>query len=142
MRMIAIAVIIGLGTGAPAAGDVFVGHTDSGTLLLTNLPRSDQRYQQVFREPSRAKPSARLAAPMMSLDERPYAQHIARAAQLHDLPEALLHAVIRHESNYDAAALSPAGAAGLMQLMPALHGSSMWQMCGTLRPTSRPGRAT
>ena len=44
---------------------------------------------------------------------------IARAAKVHRLPPALLHAVITAESAYDPAAVSRAGAVGLMQLMPA-----------------------
>ncbi|MGB1883601.1 MAG: transglycosylase SLT domain-containing protein [Gammaproteobacteria bacterium] len=43
---------------------------------------------------------------------------IARAARAHQLPPALLHAVITAESAYDAEAVSSAGAVGLMQLMP------------------------
>ncbi len=44
---------------------------------------------------------------------------IADAARRYRLPESLLHAVIRAESAYDPAAVSHAGAVGLMQLMPA-----------------------
>jgi soluble lytic murein transglycosylase-like protein len=43
---------------------------------------------------------------------------IDQAAQETGLKPELLHAVIRAESAYDPAALSPAGAGGLMQLMP------------------------
>jgi len=43
---------------------------------------------------------------------------VAAAAKTHDLPEALLHAVIEVESNFNAGAVSPKGALGLMQLMP------------------------
>jgi len=47
-----------------------------------------------------------------------FAPLVRAAAQAHGLPEALLHAVIEVESGFDAAAVSPKGALGLMQLMP------------------------
>ncbi|MFE8035399.1 lytic transglycosylase domain-containing protein [Thiohalocapsa marina] len=43
---------------------------------------------------------------------------IARYAKQHRLERGLVHAVVRAESNYDAHAVSPAGAVGLMQIMP------------------------
>ncbi|MBV8171560.1 MAG: lytic transglycosylase domain-containing protein, partial [Candidatus Eremiobacteraeota bacterium] len=43
---------------------------------------------------------------------------IRRSAAQHDLDPALLTAVIRQESGFDASARSSAGAMGLMQLMP------------------------
>ncbi|NNL64635.1 MAG: lytic transglycosylase domain-containing protein, partial [Myxococcales bacterium] len=43
---------------------------------------------------------------------------ISRTARLHNLPPALVKAVIRAESNFDAGARSHKGAMGLMQLMP------------------------
>ncbi|HXE48725.1 MAG TPA: lytic transglycosylase domain-containing protein [Ramlibacter sp.] len=47
-----------------------------------------------------------------------FAPLVAAAAKTHGLPEALLQAVIEVESNFNAGALSPKGALGLMQLMP------------------------
>jgi len=44
---------------------------------------------------------------------------IRRAAARHDVAPDLIRAVIRTESAFDAQAVSPAGAQGLMQLMPA-----------------------
>jgi soluble lytic murein transglycosylase-like protein len=44
---------------------------------------------------------------------------ITEAARTHQLPDALVHAVVTAESAYDPEALSSAGAVGLMQLMPA-----------------------
>ena len=47
-----------------------------------------------------------------------YDEWIRQASTLYQLPEELVRAVIMVESNYDPRALSPAGAMGLMQLMP------------------------
>lgn len=47
-----------------------------------------------------------------------YDDHIRRAAALYELPEPLIRAVIRVESNYNPRCRSHVGAMGLMQLMP------------------------
>ena len=54
----------------------------------------------------------------ISLAARPYAKLIEHAACEAALDPALVHAVISVESAYNATARSPAGAIGLMQLMP------------------------
>lgn len=48
----------------------------------------------------------------------PYAVHIAEAAQRFGIPERWIRAVLRAESAGDVRAISPAGAIGLMQVMP------------------------
>jgi len=50
---------------------------------------------------------------------RRFAPIVERAARVNGVDEALVHAVIFAESSYDPDAISPAGATGLMQLMPA-----------------------
>jgi soluble lytic murein transglycosylase-like protein len=47
-----------------------------------------------------------------------YDEHIAEAAKLYALPQALIRAFIKAESDYDPKVVSCAGAKGLMQLMP------------------------
>ncbi|MFG1372970.1 lytic transglycosylase domain-containing protein [Xanthobacter oligotrophicus] len=49
----------------------------------------------------------------------PYAAHIAEAAQRFGIPAAWIRAVMRVESANDVRAISPKGAMGLMQIMPA-----------------------
>lgn len=46
-------------------------------------------------------------------------QKVAQIAAQHDLPVELLHSVIKVESNYNPRAVSPKGALGMMQLIPA-----------------------
>ncbi|RWH82201.1 MAG: lytic transglycosylase domain-containing protein [Mesorhizobium sp.] len=49
----------------------------------------------------------------------PYAGHITEAARRFGIPEAWIRAVMRVESRGDLRAISPKGAMGLMQIMPA-----------------------
>ncbi|MCZ4497974.1 MAG: lytic transglycosylase [Marmoricola sp.] len=48
----------------------------------------------------------------------PYANLFTAASQKYGVPATLLSAIAKQESGYDPAAVSPAGAQGLMQLMP------------------------
>jgi len=52
----------------------------------------------------------------------PYAGHIADAARRFGIPEGWIRAVMRVESRGDVRAISPKGAIGLMQIMPATWG--------------------
>jgi cell wall-associated NlpC family hydrolase len=64
-----------------------------------------------------AAPAA--AASGGSLAGVPYADLFTRAGSRHGVDPALLAAVAQQESGFDASAVSPAGAQGLMQFMPA-----------------------
>ncbi len=48
-----------------------------------------------------------------------YRDNVAKAAAANDLPQSLVYSIIRAESSFSPTALSPVGAMGLMQLMPA-----------------------
>jgi soluble lytic murein transglycosylase-like protein len=52
-------------------------------------------------------------------DKQKILASIEQAATQFELPSALIRAIVKAESNYQVRALSPAGAQGLMQLMPA-----------------------
>lgn len=50
---------------------------------------------------------------------RTYDPVVRKVAKRHGIEADLIHAIIRAESNYESTAVSPKGARGLMQLMPA-----------------------
>jgi len=72
------------------------------------------------RHKARSAPIPKLKAPgVQGKPDTEFNGFIAEAAKQYAIPELLVHAVIRVESNYKPQAVSSAGAEGLMQLMPA-----------------------
>jgi soluble lytic murein transglycosylase-like protein len=60
---------------------------------------------------------ARVSENLKQIQEK-IGRSIEKAAKKYNLAPALLHAMVKTESNYQVRAVSPAGAQGLMQLMP------------------------
>lgn len=71
---------------------------------------------EVKRSSSEKTPS--LSPPIPDRPAETIGKSIRNASLKYELPEALIRSVIRHESNFQVEAVSPAGAQGLMQLMP------------------------
>ncbi len=92
----------------PSGAEIYRYTDENGTVHLSNVP-SDPRYRRVSPPPRRRAP--RLAPAEVN-------RLVARYARRHDLPPALLRAVIKTESDFNPVAVSRAGAMGLMQLMP------------------------
>ncbi|MGF6594449.1 lytic transglycosylase domain-containing protein [Pseudomonas sp. 2835] len=113
MRWLTAAILAWLATSNPAQADVYISVKADGSYVLSNVHRPGRTYQRVISE------AVNLASngPQL-ITGMPYAEVVAAAAKAHDLPAALLHAVIQAESRYDPNARSSSGAAGLMQLMP------------------------
>jgi len=95
-----------------ACADIYKYVDDEGVLHLTNVPSiSNAKYVLVLKE------KRVLFQP--NIDVNKYDQMIIRTANKYNIDSALVKAVIKAESNFNHQAVSPAGAQGLMQLMPA-----------------------
>lgn len=93
------------------AGGAIYGYVDSrGVSHFTNIP-SDDRYVLVT-------PPRNAAKRPVTPRNGSYDRLIRNTAREHDVPPALVKAVIAAESRFDVDAVSRKGAQGLMQLMP------------------------
>jgi hypothetical protein len=121
-------VMIALGAGALTAGDAeadIYQYTDpEGVVHFTNSPKGDDRFKLYVKSTSKRTKGARFSGTAVPPSDRSperftrYDKWIRQAATLYQLPEELVRAVIKVESDYDPRAVSGAGAQGLMQLMP------------------------
>lgn len=100
-----------------AATEIYRWVDSSGTVHLTDRP-THSGYQLIQLRNKRVKMS-RINFRDREANRKRFSGKIAEVAQRHEVPEALLHALITIESVYDPNAVSRAGAVGLMQLMPA-----------------------
>jgi soluble lytic murein transglycosylase-like protein len=110
-----------------AAADIYMYTDAEGTVHFTNTPGGDKRYRVYIRGNGEAhKPGSGPAPGVVPVPPSDhdiarftrYDEWIRGAATLYQLPEELVRAVIRCESDYDPRAVSISGARGLMQLMP------------------------
>lgn len=144
LAAVLLGMIAALGAAVPAYGDIYREVAADGSITLTNVHRRERKSVRLRREPA-ALPA--VVTPVPAAKHRPvagalpYAALVTAAAAEHGLPEALLHAVICAESNYDPHAVSPKGAAGLMQLMPdtarELGVADVWDPAANIRGGAR-----
>lgn len=89
---------------------------ESAPPRVTWVIRADRRTGKLVRVPvvQTAPGAATAKAPGQKVSEA-----VEAAAKQHDVDPLLVHSVIQAESNYDPFAVSPKGAQGMMQLMPA-----------------------
>ncbi len=124
MRFVIKTLLAGLACGVflpPAAtADVYKYRDARGHILLTDKPTAGMKLIKRYGI-STGRSSGDSAATLAELQRRRdrLAPLIERAADASSLRPALIHAVVRAESAYRSDAVSPKGAVGLMQLMPA-----------------------
>jgi soluble lytic murein transglycosylase-like protein len=130
-----LAAAAGLGGSMAAHAEIW-GYVDDKGVAHFAAEKTDERYQLFFRggesfdttdgvKTPRAVPvpgpsaSRLLAFFEISPSYKQVKQHLREASKEHGIDYELLQALIATESGFDSAAVSPKGAIGLMQVMPA-----------------------
>lgn len=111
------------GVGLAQAAPIYVYINNQGNRLITDHPRSDLKGYRLLRKyqaddyfGTAKRPSSSRSGLRARASE--YDSLIVTKARQLGLEPALLKAIIHIESAFDATAVSPKGATGLMQLMP------------------------
>jgi soluble lytic murein transglycosylase-like protein len=119
---ISVSSLIAAGLSAALAGpvlaDIYKYVDEQGHVYLTDRPNHNKYKLLVKTWKGWVESNSRIDYANLERNRQRYTPLIQTAAKHYRLPDALLHAVIRVESAYDPAAVSRAGAVGLMQLMP------------------------
>jgi soluble lytic murein transglycosylase-like protein len=112
-----IALVIVLASGSGARADVYAFTDEQGVAHFTNVP-VDPRYEVLLASPKERTRSGDSYDPILLARAARFDRFIVAAASATSLEPHLLRAVIVVESGFNSRAVSKAGAAGLMQLMP------------------------
>jgi len=99
----------------PAKADIYRYVDPEGVVHFSNTP-PDAKFELYLREAPKARVPLPLAA--SPLGEEWMSNYVDRYARAHNLPPALVRAIIKAESNGQRKAVSRKGAKGVMQLMP------------------------
>ncbi len=99
---------------ASSRADIYQSVGPDGVVTFTNNKSPGAKLYQK----TQAKPQVFMPADTSPERYTRYDSWIREAATLYQIPEALIRAVIRVESDFDPRAVSPANARGLMQMIP------------------------
>ncbi|MBL8522340.1 MAG: lytic transglycosylase domain-containing protein [Betaproteobacteria bacterium] len=121
VRVALACAIVAISASSSVHANIYSFKDEKGVTHFSNMPHLDRRYKLVYRIPASGelRPNAWSARAPAYVDFSRLIPIINDAARAHGLDPKLVHAVIRAESGYNANAVSPKGAVGLMQLIPA-----------------------
>jgi soluble lytic murein transglycosylase-like protein len=107
-----------LGLGAAAEAQIYTYRDASGTLVLSDRAPAGTAGVRTFEAANTTEP-VRVTRPVSRSYKGDYDDLIVKYAGEYGIRANLVRAVVQVESGYNARAISPKGAMGLMQLMPA-----------------------
>lgn len=110
-----------------AIADIYTYRDAQGNVHIASQPSAGEKggtMERITGGGKKSKQAADLFTISMPSDNSPerfhrYDSWIREGARLYRIPEELIRAIIKCESDFDPRAVSPTGAQGLMQLMPA-----------------------
>ena len=115
--LLTIFCVVGFASSSQAG--IYRYEDENGVIHFTNCPR-DSKFKLYIREKEdgAGKPNMTTTSYGYIRDSTAYDHLISESAQKYEIDFALVKAIIRAESGFNAHAVSKKGARGLMQLMP------------------------
>ena len=113
--------LLGVMTAQPVCAEVYRFTDENGIIHLTNVKPVNQKNVKTYDFPCYASDPRcqQLDWERIPLNRQAFNEEIRAASEVFSVDASLIRAIIHAESAYQPEALSPKGAQGLMQLMPA-----------------------
>jgi soluble lytic murein transglycosylase-like protein len=116
LRVAALATAVFALAAGSSQADIYRTVGPDGVISFTNSPK--KKGGKLYARTEAPAPAVRMPSDSSPGRHDRYDDHIRQAAALYQIPEELIRAVIKVESDFDPRAVSPANARGLMQLIP------------------------
>lgn len=121
LKFVGVLLLVGMGSASVLHAEIYKYTDEDGMVHYTNIKPANQRNVKTFSFPCYVSDPTcqQLDWERIPLNRQAFSDVIRASAEVFTIDESLIRAIIHAESAYQPEALSPQGAQGLMQLMPA-----------------------